>query len=106
MATVEETTPPLVEGQRLTREEFLRRWEAMPDLKRAELLGGVVYMPSPLSAAHGQSDGRILSLLGYYAMSTPGCNFIPNATWFLLEDAPQPDGRPAAPAGVWRENPH
>jgi Uma2 family endonuclease len=92
MATAEESIPPLGEGQRLTREEFLRRWEAMPELKRAELIGGVVYMPSPLSAAHGEPDGRIAGVLGYYAMSTPGCSFIPNATWFLLEDVPQPDG--------------
>ena len=60
MATAEERIPPLVEGQRLTREEFLRRWEAMPELKRAELIGGVVHMPSPLSAAHGEPDGRIV----------------------------------------------
>jgi len=33
-------TPPLRDGDRLTREEFLRRWEAMPDVKRAELIGG------------------------------------------------------------------
>jgi Uma2 family endonuclease len=92
MATVEESIPPLAEGQKLTRDEFLRRWEAMPDLKWAELLGGVVYMPSPLSAAHEESDGRIVGVLGYYAMSTPGCSFIPNATWLLLEDVPQPDG--------------
>ena len=37
--------PPLREGDRLTREEFLRRWEAMPDLKWAELIDGIVYMP-------------------------------------------------------------
>jgi Uma2 family endonuclease len=92
MATVKETIPPLVEGARLTRDEFLRRWEAMPDLKRAELLGGVVYMPSPTSIPHCNSDGKILLLLGSYAAATPGCTYLPNATWFLLEDCPQPDG--------------
>jgi hypothetical protein len=34
--------PPLREGDRLTRNEFLRRWEAMPELKRAELINGIV----------------------------------------------------------------
>lgn len=45
--------PPLREGDRLTREQFLLRWEAMPHLKHAELIDGVVYMPSPVSTAHG-----------------------------------------------------
>jgi Uma2 family endonuclease len=91
MATVEETIPPLVEGQRLTRDEFLRRWEAMPNLKRAELIGGVVYMPSPLSADHGSTDGRVATFLGSYAAATPGCEIALNATWLLLDDSPQPD---------------
>lgn len=38
--------PPLETGDRLTREEFERRWEAMPDLKKAELIDGVVYIGS------------------------------------------------------------
>jgi Uma2 family endonuclease len=91
MATVEESVPPLGEGQRLTRDEFLRRWEAMPDLKWAELLGGVVYMPSPLSLPHGRFDGKVATLLGVYAASTPGCELALNTTWLLLEDCPQPD---------------
>jgi hypothetical protein len=37
--------PPLRDGDRLTSGEFLRRWEAMPDLKHAELIDGVVYRP-------------------------------------------------------------
>ena len=45
---------PLSPGDQLTRaEEFLRPiWEAHPEIKRAELLGGIVYMPSPLSVQH------------------------------------------------------
>jgi len=44
MATVERELEiePLVAGDRLTREEFLRRWEAIPELKKAELIGGGV----------------------------------------------------------------
>lgn len=44
---------PLREGDRLSGRQFLRRWDAMPDLKRAELIGGVVFMASPLSFGHG-----------------------------------------------------
>jgi hypothetical protein len=35
-------------GDRPTRDEFMRRYEAMPDLKKAELIEGVVYVPSPV----------------------------------------------------------
>lgn len=40
MAVIERMTRPLVDGERLTLDEFLRRWEDQPDLKRAELLEG------------------------------------------------------------------
>ena len=40
--------PSLENGDRLTRAEFERRYEAMPNLKKAELIEGVVYMPSPV----------------------------------------------------------
>ena len=41
--------PPLLEGDCLTSDEFMLRWEAMPDLKYAELIEGIVHMPSPVS---------------------------------------------------------
>jgi Uma2 family endonuclease len=89
MATVECEIEPLVPGDRLTREEFLRRWENMPQVKRAELIGGIVYMPSPVSFEHGESD--LTTWLRVYAAFTPGCKPGSNATWFMLDDAPQPD---------------
>ncbi len=44
------TTPvlPLESGDRLTRPEFERRYQAMPQIKKAELIEGVVYVPSPV----------------------------------------------------------
>jgi len=42
------TVPPLEPGDRLSRSEFERRYAAMPQLKKAELIEGVVYMPSPV----------------------------------------------------------
>ena len=33
----------LVTGERLSVDEFLRRWEELPELKNAELIDGVVY---------------------------------------------------------------
>jgi Uma2 family endonuclease len=47
--TVEQRVPPLEAGDHLTRAEFLRRWEAHPEIKKAELIGGIVFMPPPPS---------------------------------------------------------
>lgn len=91
MATVEEAITPLVPGERLTRDEFLRRYEAMPHVKKAELIGGIVYMSSPVSRDHGTRDGRLSTCLGVYAAHTPGCEMAINSTWLMLDDVPQPD---------------
>jgi len=45
--------PPLRDGDRLTRAEFERRWDAMPEVTKAELIDGVVHMPAALSIDHG-----------------------------------------------------
>ncbi len=89
---VEREVPPLVRGDFLSRDEFLRRWEAMPHVKRAELIRGVVYMPSPLSLEHGDEEHYVGTWLGVYQAATPGCRGSHNATWLMGEDdAPQPD---------------
>ena len=64
--------PPLEDGDHLTRAEFERRYDAMPHLKKAELIEGVVYMPSPVSLRHWRPDGRIHTWLGYYSARTAG----------------------------------
>ncbi len=91
ISTAEQVSQPLVAGERLTRDEFLRRWEALPDRKFAELLEGVVYVPSPLSLSHGKQDAAVAHWLTHYAAFTPGCDTGIDATWLMLEDAPQPD---------------
>lgn len=91
MSIVEQEVPPLRKGESLSRDEFLRRWEAMPELKFAELIGGVVYMPSPLSRKHAIVDGNVGTWLGFYKVSTPGCESGTAATWLMAGDAPQPD---------------
>jgi hypothetical protein len=83
--------PELVAGDKLTRAEFLRRWEAHPEIKNAELIGGVVYMPSPLSLEHADMDGDVGGWLWTYKVATPGTACGHNATSFILEDTPQPD---------------
>ena len=90
--TVEAKTPPLVAGDVMTADEFLRRWEAMPERMFAELLGGTVHMPSPLRSDHAEMDGEIGSWLSEYRRGTPGLKLGHNATVRLSDaDVPQPD---------------
>jgi Uma2 family endonuclease len=91
MATIEHERPPLVAGDFLSRDEFLRRWELMPHLKHAELIRGIVYMPSPLSLPHGRAENDVGTWLGVYKAATPGCDAANNATWLMEDSAPQPD---------------
>ena len=84
--------PPLQPGDTLTRDEFLRRWEQHPEIKFAELIGGVVYMPSPLSRLHGVSDRLVSGWLFCYNVATPGTETGSNVTTLMGDDSPQPDG--------------
>ena len=84
--------PALENGDRLTRCEFERRYAMRPDLKKAQLIEGIVYMPSPVSFAHAEAHSAINSVLGLYAASTAGVRVADNATVRLdLENEPQPD---------------
>ena len=86
------STPPLIEGDCLTSDEFLRRWEEIPDLKRAELIDGIVYMPSPVSLNHGETQVFLGGWLSFYATATPGCRPGTDGTWLMGErQVPQPD---------------
>jgi Uma2 family endonuclease len=85
------SVPPLRHGERLSPEEFMRRYEAMPDVK-AELLNGVVYMASPVSATHAAPHGDLMTWLGVYKAFTPGVDSGDNGTIRLpLGSVPQPD---------------
>ena len=85
--------PPLQDGDRLSRAEFERRYEAMPELKKAELIEGVVHMGSPVSANnHAEPHFDLITLLGLYRLHTPGVVGGDNATLRLdLDNEPQPD---------------
>jgi Uma2 family endonuclease len=64
--------PPLFAGDHLDAPTFHERYEAMPPSTRAELIGGVVHMPSPLYLDHGSEGFAAGTWLGYYAARTPG----------------------------------
>jgi Uma2 family endonuclease len=93
MSTVERTSaPPLEAGQRLRQPEFHARYHAMPPGTRAELVGGVVVMPSPLGDPHGIADANAGMWLGVYKSRTPGTSASHNATAILDDDNEfQPD---------------
>lgn len=87
------TIPPLESGDRLTRAEFERRYDAMPNLKKAELIEGVVYLASPLRLkSHGEPHAFIMTWLGVYKAATSGVGFADNATVRLdADNEAQPD---------------
>ena len=86
--------PRLQTGDRLSAEEYERRYDAMPDLKKAELINGVVYMGSPvIFEDHGGPHFDLITWLGLYRMATPGVRGGDNSTLRLpLRNRPQPDG--------------
>src|SRR3954467_391758 len=85
--------PPLENGDRLTRPEFERRYEAMPHLKKAELIEGVVYVGSPVRyIQHGKPNSDVEIWLGVYRIAPPGLATAGNTTVRLdLDNEPQPD---------------
>jgi Uma2 family endonuclease len=91
--TPDNRIPPLEAGDRLSRAEFEKRFSAMPELKRAELIEGVVYMPSPVRLRrHGRPHFHLITWLGVYEGATPGVIGADNVSTRLdLDNEPQPD---------------
>jgi Uma2 family endonuclease len=85
--------PPLVNGDKLTRPVFEYRYQAMPSVRKAELIGGSVYMASPLHfESHAEPHALIITWLGVYYADTPGIHLGDNATIRLdLDNELQPD---------------
>jgi Uma2 family endonuclease len=85
--------PPLEPGDHLDQKTFHARYEAMREDFRAELIGGVVYMPSPLKPPHGNMHASLMGWLFTYAAATPGVAVFDNTTQILgPKSEPQPDG--------------
>ena len=85
--------PPLESGDRLNRYEFERRYNAVPHLRKAELVEGVVYVPAALRfRSHGQPHGDLTGWLWAYKVATPGIELGIEPTVRLdLDNEPQPD---------------
>jgi Uma2 family endonuclease len=101
MATRTKAPVSLESGDHLTREEFHRRYAARPDIHKAELIDGVVYVPSPVrSRQHGRPHGFVMGWLAVYVSLTPDVFLEDNTTVYL-------DGRVEVQpdACLWRVKP-
>lgn len=84
--------PALHNGDHLTLAEFERRYAAQSHLKKAELIEGVVYVPSPVSLEHSKHHAVVMGWLLNYQAATPGLRLLDNATVILdAENEVQPD---------------
>jgi Uma2 family endonuclease len=104
MATHTDAPISLEPGDHLTREEFHRRYCARPDIKKAELIDGVVYVPSPIRAdLHAEPHSAIVGWLYAYKARNGTVRVLDNATVFLnaenIRDEVQPD------ACLWVDEP-
>jgi Uma2 family endonuclease len=84
--------PPLENGDCLDQKTFHARYEAMPEGRRAELIGGIVYMPSPQKVPHSKALHVVSHWLGAYVLATPGTDTLMTNTQILGPDSePEPD---------------
>lgn len=86
--------PPneLRNGDRLTQPEFHALYSGMPESFHAELIGGIVFVSSPLKRTHGRNHSPLGAVFLAYENATPGTESADNATVILGEDnEPQPD---------------
>lgn len=85
--------PPLEAGDRLTREEFERRWDLHPEIKKAELIDGMVYLEMTVGIEHGEAHALANVWLGVYrSMAGDELQVLDNATVRLMESLDlQPD---------------
>ncbi len=85
--------PSLEAGDCLTRDEFERRYDAMPHLKRAELIEGVVYLQLRVPhTGHGRPHFVLGGWLSSYELETRGLIASNSASVRLdLDNEPQPD---------------
>jgi Uma2 family endonuclease len=99
---------PLESGDHLTRAEFHRRYCARPEIKKAELVEGVVYVASPVRMSdHAEPHAAIVGWLFAYRAKTPGVRVGDNGSVLLdADNEVQPDAflfREASQVGA-REN--
>ena len=82
----------LFEGNRLDQPTFHRLYEQTPPGFKAELIGGIVHVASPLRVTHGRFHTLLMTWLANYMRATPGTDVLDGATVILGDESePQPD---------------
>lgn len=77
----------LFNGDRMDQKTFHALYLRTPDGFKAELVGGVVYLASPVSFRHGRPHAALCLWLGSYQGVTPGTDALTNTTNLLDEDS-------------------
>jgi len=91
-ASSSDALPLLESGDHLDQPAFHERYQQMPSDFRAELIGGFVVVPSPLSQKHARYHAHVIRWLGQYEADTCGAAVYDNATVILGPDSElQPD---------------
>ncbi|MGH2585934.1 MAG: Uma2 family endonuclease [Dehalococcoidia bacterium] len=83
MATTTSPPMPLESGDRLTRDEFHKRYLARPDIYKAELVDGVVYITTRVAAAHGEATAAMGGWVGTYAAYRPNVRAMLHVTTLM-----------------------
>jgi Uma2 family endonuclease len=84
--------PELHSGDHMRQKEFHRIYEQTEDKFKAELIGGIVYVASPLKLPHGKQHVCLAAVFGVYQGNTPGVEAGDSATIIMDEaNEPQPD---------------
>jgi Uma2 family endonuclease len=84
--------PSLQPGDHLDQKTFHQLYEAMPEGFKAELVGGIVFIPFALSTDHGDFHSLVVGWLFAYRAATPGTRTLDNSTIILGPSSePQPD---------------
>src|SRR6266511_1388774 len=82
----------LENGDQMTQAEFHLRYQASPDDEKFELVGGTVYMASPMRVLHSDFVIVLAAAFQSFRCATPGIKPLVGATTILGEDSePQPD---------------
>ena len=85
--------PALESGDRMDREEFERRYNGRPDIKKAELIKGVVYVASPVRIPeHAAPHFELIGHLNDLRKAFPGVVGADNGTFRCSDGSEvQPD---------------
>jgi len=84
--------PPFENGDRMDQKTFHALYMQTPDGFKAELIGGIVYVASPVSGFHSVPNSVTGTWLGVYAAETLGTQACTDSSAILSEESePQPD---------------